>query len=274
MCKGKPFFSVVIPTYNCAETLDTAIDSLLSQEFGDFEIIIVDGLSVDRTLEIIGSFNSEKIKMISEKDNGVYDAMNKGIKMAKGEWIYFLGSDDRLYENSTLKKIANLISQYCPDMIYGNVLIEGESIWAKDGQIYNGEYLIEKLVRSNICHQAVFYKRLLLLEAGGYNIDYVVCADWDINFNFFANYKIQYTNQIIAFFTSSGLSSAKVLDKFLENDIIIKLRTYFGWSLFNKHFFNWKHILKKNANQFFKRGNVFKGFIYWAAYKYHNLRSI
>lgn len=271
----KIFFSIVIPTYNSEVTLEDSLISILLQTFKNYEIIIIDGDSTDSTIEIVKDYSSKysSIQWISEKDNGIYDAMNKGIKLARGEWIYFLGSDDRLYENSTFKKLAGSISECRADMIYGNVLIKGESIWAKDEQTYNGEYSIRELVKNNICHQSAFYKRELLLKLGGYNIDYVVCADWDVNFYFFANYKIQYTEQIIAFFTSSGFSSVKVYDKFLENDIVIKLKTYFGWSLFNKHFFFWKHILKKNANEFFKKGSVFKGLIYLAAYKYHNLSS-
>lgn len=268
-----PFFSVIIPTYNSEKRLSDCLESIINQTFQNFEIIIVDKFSSDDTFLVVEKYKKTHFNIIwiSEKDNGIYDAMNKGIRIVKGEWIYFLGSDDRLYENTSLEKIANSIHQGKPDMIYGNVQIEGKSVWAEEHQIYNGEYTLEKLTRSNICHQAAFYKRESLASIGGFNIEYNICADWDINLNFFSNYKIQYTDQIIAFFCSSGISSfAK--DKFLENDIVLKLQQYFGWSVFNNHFSNWKHLLKKNSYRFFKQGNLIKAFIYFAAFKYHDLK--
>lgn len=71
--------------------------SVLYQSHGDFEILIIDGLSMDRTLDVAQSFKDQRIKIHSEKDKGIYDAMNKGISLAKGKWVFFMGSDDRFY---------------------------------------------------------------------------------------------------------------------------------------------------------------------------------
>src|SRR5246127_4505724 len=108
----EPSFSVIIPTYNSAKTISQSIQSVLRQSFTGYEVLIIDGASTDDTLAITSAFNSERIKTISEKDRGVYDAMNKGIKLAKGQWLYFLGSDDALYDDSVLEKIKGLILRH------------------------------------------------------------------------------------------------------------------------------------------------------------------
>jgi len=101
-------YSIIIATYNSANTLAEAIQSVLQQTLKDFELIIIDGKSSDGTLEIIKSYEKEITYWISEKDKGVYDAWNKGIKIAKGEWICFLGSDDIMLP-TTIEKYNDFI---------------------------------------------------------------------------------------------------------------------------------------------------------------------
>ncbi len=249
------------------------MDSVLNQSLKVIEIIIVDGSSSDETLSIVQSYQSPSIKLLIEKDDGVYDAMNKGIAMATGEWLYFLGSDDRMYGNSVLYNIAMLAKNTSASLIYGNVIIEGESIWAKDGQVYDGEYSNDKILRSNICHQAIFYKRQIITENGGYNKKYRICADWDLNIKFFSKEKIQYSNEIIAFFSGSGKSSLKAADEFLDSDYVINVTSYFNWTPFNSHFRKWRHIIKKNAHSFYKRGKILAAAKFMSAYFYHSIKS-
>src|ERR1700744_4382606 len=104
---ASPFFTIIIPTFNSEKTLQNALSSILSQNFTEFEILIVDGVSNDNTIKIVKE-NIEKdkrIRFISEKDNGIFDAMNKGIELSLGEWLYFLGSDDRLHNSSILRSV-------------------------------------------------------------------------------------------------------------------------------------------------------------------------
>jgi len=102
-----PFFSIIIPTYNSSATISVALNSIIKQSYQNFEVIIVDGLSNDNTISIISQFQDDRIKIFSEKDKGVYDAMNKGINYANGKWIYFMGSDDYFYDNTILFYISN-----------------------------------------------------------------------------------------------------------------------------------------------------------------------
>lgn len=106
-----PLISIIIPTYNCENTFTIALKSVLSQDLEEKEIIIVDGGSSDGTLDLLNKYDQQIDYWISEPDNGIYDALNKGIDLANGEWLYFLGSDDKLYDNHVLTDILRLRSK-------------------------------------------------------------------------------------------------------------------------------------------------------------------
>ena len=97
--------SVVTVVRNGIKTIEQTILSVINQDYHDFEYIIIDGVSTDGTLEILNKYSDKISKIISEPDVGIYDAMNKGIALANGDWVYFLGCDDVLYESSTLSRI-------------------------------------------------------------------------------------------------------------------------------------------------------------------------
>ena len=150
--ESDPKISIIIPTYNASKTLSVALESILEQSFNDYEILIIDGLSTDHTVELAKGYQDERIKIISEKDSGIYDAMNKGIRLAKGEWLYFLGSDDRLFDKDVLKKVSQWFGQDY-DVLYGNV------VFSISQRVYDGRFSAQKLIARNICHQAIFTKK-------------------------------------------------------------------------------------------------------------------
>lgn len=224
-----PKISIITPTLNSGDSIANAIESVLRQNYSNTEHIIVDGVSTDHTLHIVKKFmkKSKTISLISEKDNGVYDAMNKGLKACSGDWIYFLGSDDRLYDESVfndLMKDGLLLKEH---IIYGNVKIEGESVWAKDQSIYDGAFDIEKLFKKNICHQSLFYPRSVIKKIGFFNLKYKITSDWDYNIRCFAIYPFHYFNRIIAYFQTGGKSS-KSGDDTLFQDFPENVINYFG----------------------------------------------
>lgn len=225
--------SIVIPTYNSSKTLKKCLESVLNQTFKDFEILIIDGNSADNTLKIAKSFDDKRIKTFSEPDKGIYDAMNKGINLAKGNWLYFLGSDDELYSNDILHKIAQIAKKTFKRVIYGNVEIKGDAGWVKDGLIYDNEFDLKKLFTKNICHQSIFYKKDLL-DSYNYNIEYKICADYDLNLNLFSKYKFEYVDIIIAKFYGGGKSKIIVDEKFNLKRTIIK---YFISKLYLNSFY-------------------------------------
>lgn len=197
-----PLFSIIIPTYNSAKTIKACLSSILDQQLGDFEIIIVDGVSTDETLSIAQSFNDQRIKIISEKDKGIYDAMNKGIDLVTGEWFYFLGSDDSLHHSEILNQVKLDIEAHPNSkFLYGDVLTSAKYIQRYQNHNY------QKLINLNICHQAIFY-HYTLFDQIRYDLQYPICADWDFNLKVFRrkNNPI-YLNKVIANYSLDGASN-------------------------------------------------------------------
>jgi glycosyltransferase involved in cell wall biosynthesis len=198
----EPKISVIIVVYNAANTVETAINSILEQTYKNTEVIVIDGGSVDGTLEILKKYKAANLRWISEPDKGIYDAMNKGIKFSSGEWLYFLGADDKLYGNKILEDIFKESDLHDAEFLYGNVKRGTHS------KLYDGEFDYEKLLKKNISHQAVFYKTDIFLRSGSYNLRYRTHADWDVNLRCFENQtvKTKYIDKIIACFATGGAS--------------------------------------------------------------------
>jgi glycosyltransferase involved in cell wall biosynthesis len=219
-----PSLSVIIPTYNAEATIAQCLSSLLNQSFQDFEICIIDGESTDQTIEIVRQYQSKfkAIKLISEVDKGVYDAMNKGIHLASGDWLYFLGSDDTIYDRGVFSDVMRLASTSELQVIYGNVCMLGTHPDVKSGQIYDGLFDIDKLASRNICHQAIFYRSKVFQKYGKYKNKYPVYADWEMNLRLFPKIRFAYYDRLIANFNLEGLSARNIADPFREDLIHIK----------------------------------------------------
>ncbi len=221
-----PLFSVIIPTYNSYSVIRNAIDSVIKQTLPNLEIIIIDGSSTDNTVEIVESYNDERIKVFSEKDKGIYDAMNKGIRCASGKWLLFLGSDDVIFDNNTLKAVSSHLKSN--SFYYGNVKVNGNTGWAQDGAIYDGEFTLQKLLLKNICHQSIFYNRdVIIKNAIEFKLEYPVCADWDFNLKCWSISPFTHIPLTIAIFNAGGVSTKKVVDRFYDN-LLCHLTDYFN----------------------------------------------
>lgn len=207
-----PFFSIIIPTFNSAKTVQKCIESVIYQTFTNFEVLIIDGVSSDNTLQIASDFSDSRIKILSEPDKGIYDAMNKGIKLAIGGWLYFLGSDDSLYDENVLADVTTEIHKHKVDVIYGNVLM------MQSGLINDGEFNFTKIQTDPICHQAIFYKKKVFEIFGGYNLRYKVYADSDLNLKWFFSKKLKniFFERIIAKYAETGFSSIQADLTFYE----------------------------------------------------------
>lgn len=212
-----------MPTYNAAATLDIALKSIIHQTFQNTEVLIVDGLSSDDTLEIAKKYQLKfpQIKIISEKDEGIYDAMNKGIGIAKGEWVYFMGSDDSLYETNTIEHFLKPEKVNNFEVLYGNVFS------TRFSGVYDGEFTYSKLATKNICHQSIFFNKSVFKKIGNFNLKYKTHADWDHNIRWFFSSKISklYINQVVANYADCGYSSLNKDDLFnKEKNIKLLLR--------------------------------------------------
>lgn len=216
-------FSIIIPTYNSELVLSKTLDSIINQTYKNFEILVIDGDSKDNTKKIILDYAStHPIKWISEKDNGIYDAMNKGIHLAKGDWLYFIGSGDTLYNNEILEKIAAHFNRTKASFLYGNVFNEDA------GRIFDGEYTYEKICNDGICHQAIFYSKDVFKEFGLYNVNMKVYAHIYLDKILFVSPSItvEYVNEIIANYDGTGFSTNNFDVVYWQNAESLLLKYY------------------------------------------------
>lgn len=233
----RPFFSIIIPTYNSAKTISICLESIVTQSFQNFEIIIVDAISSDNTISVVKKFNeiNSNIQWVSEKDNGIYDAMNKGMKMAKGDWLYFLGSDDIMNGNNVLQEVYSL-DKSDHEVVYGNAKIKGNTSWANDGDVYDGKFDLQKLLKKNICQQAIFYhKNCFANNTCLFNNNYGICADWDFNLKCWSKKEFRFINVIIVDFHGGGASTQMNAKQQFYDDFDKNLLQYFGLDVLKKH---------------------------------------
>lgn len=200
--KEKTIISIITPCYNSAKNIEECLKSVIHQTLIAIEHIFIDNESIDQTVGIIEKYAtaSKNIKYISEKYTGMYDAINKGISLAKGEWIYILGSDDTLYSNTTLENIASRLLLDDTDVVYGNV------VWGKEKKIYDGLFTYEKLLSRNICQRGIFYKKEIFNRLGLFDTRYPAFADWVYTIKWFCDPHIthSYTEEIIANYNPDG----------------------------------------------------------------------
>jgi len=232
-----PLISIIIPALNSAKTLPETLKSVGDQSFKDFEVVVVDGASTDGSVKLLKDYHEydERIKFVSEKDKGIYDAMNKGMAISTGSWLLFLGSDDRLYNDQVFASVSNILRLPENKVVYGNVCMVGDSAWAKDNQIYDGPFDKAKILNKNICHQSIFYRSdFVKKEIGSYNIEYRLCADWDFNLRCFAKTDFLYVNNIIAKFYGGGLTTRSSEDDAFSKNFVHNIIKYFKTSVFDK----------------------------------------
>jgi glycosyltransferase involved in cell wall biosynthesis len=220
-----PVVSIITATFNCCATLEQTLRSVIAQTYPSREYIVIDGGSTDGTVEILGSFDSSIDYWISEPDRGIYDALNKGIGLARGEWIYILGADDRFADGNVLQTVFS--RPYQSKLIYGNV------IYGDNGIIYDGEFSKQKLLHQNICQQAVFYHRDLFISFGKFELNYPLVADWVFNMRLFASKSVNplFIDTTVAFYSTEG-SSSTVDDHSFNRDRLRLIRSIFGFKYY------------------------------------------
>jgi glycosyltransferase involved in cell wall biosynthesis len=215
MKSNNPRLSIITVTKNAREALFLTKESLLGQDFMDFEWIVIDGASSDGTSRDFENLNILNLKFISEPDDGLYDAMNKGIKNAKGDIIGILNANDT-YLDGTLSLVSKVARENPDsDIFYGGVSIDGQ------GQYFLSHEALEKRM---IYHPAIFIRKTVYEKVGNFDTRYKIAADYDFilrakkrNFNFHA------INQAITNYQSGGMSSKHVFTSVMET-LFIQLK--------------------------------------------------
>ncbi|MCC6370020.1 MAG: glycosyltransferase [Bacteroidia bacterium] len=201
-----PLLSIITINYNNAKGLQKTMDSVFTQLFGDFEYLIIDGGSTDGSEEIIKQHSSKLAHFVSEKDQGIYHAQNKGIEAANGKYLLFLNSGDFLCNNKVLQTVFK--SEPIADIVYGNMRINWGNNSISTGTMPD-VISVEHMYRDTLWHPVSFIKRELFLKFGNYNQQYKLVADYDFFFRVIIKNKVstQHIDVEVAEYNTDGQSS-------------------------------------------------------------------
>ncbi|MEI8273265.1 MAG: glycosyltransferase family 2 protein [Paludibacter sp.] len=167
--------SIITINRNNFEGLRKTIESVVSQTFNDFEYIVIDGASTDGSVAIVNEYATKISYWVSEPDKGIYNAMNKGIVKANGEYCLFLNSGDEFESPSSLQTFISCVYEHV-DIIYGNILVKGDTVeYVKS---YPDKVTFSYFLRESLAHPASLIRRELLLELGKYDEELKICSDW------------------------------------------------------------------------------------------------
>ena len=209
--------SIITATFNSAKTLKDTIQSVLRQTNKDFEYLIIDGGSTDETIDIVKSYESEfsgRLKWVSEKDQGIYDAMNKGIKIASGDVVGILNSDDYFTSDDILQTVDNAFKSHEIDAIYGDIHFIRDGNPQKCVRYYSSRMFRPFWLRFGFmpAHPSFYCKREVFEKAGLYSLDYKIGADYEMMVRLFKKYRImsQYINKDFVTMRTGGASNNNV----------------------------------------------------------------
>jgi len=219
--------SIITVTYNSAATLAGTIESVMKQDYPNIEYIIVDGNSSDGTVDIIKSYaQNYPIKWISEPDRGLYDAMNKGIRMATGHIVGIINSDDFYHRSDIVSYIANAFHNDAIDCVYGDVRFVNPKDLGKTIRYYSGKPFHPSLFKFGFAppHPTFFAKRVLFEKYGLYKSDFKISADFEllVRFLFVNQLKYQYLEADILKMRTGGISTRSFKSRLISNREIVR----------------------------------------------------
>ncbi|MEY8702338.1 glycosyltransferase family 2 protein [Francisella philomiragia] len=204
-------FTVITVCYNSEKTIQRTLQSIKDQTYKNIEYIIIDGGSTDKTLEIISNYSDIVNILVSEPDNGIYDAMNKGIKLATGDYIGFLNSDD-YYTNDIFEEYSKLLMSKHYDFVYSDsIFFDQKKQWTFSCPDYNTKSFDKLLTKYNpFCHQTLYVKKEVFNQIGYFDTTFKIAADYDfiLRIRHSANhYQGKYLQVIGCYFNMTGASS-------------------------------------------------------------------
>jgi len=201
--------SVVTASYNSEATIGFTIESFLVQNHPEKEMLVIDGASSDATLKIVESFGSDKIRVLSKKDNGVYDAMNKGFRLFQGEAIGFLNSDDTFHDSRVLADIAAALQE--SDIVYGDLNMVTDHRTKRLFRSWRGGVFRRYSFQLGWVppHPTFYMRREVTQKVGDYDLSYITTADYDYMLRALSlnDFRVRYIPRVVADFQIGGIST-------------------------------------------------------------------
>lgn len=215
-------FSIVTVSLNSQDTLADTLRSVAGQSFVDYEHVIIDGASSDGTLSIIEQHCHDRLRWSSKPDKGLYDAMNIGLREARGDYVLFLNSDDFFCTSTALAVVAAKIAETEPDCVFADVEFVREDGLTSAGRVYSARHFRPFLLRFGIMppHPAMFVKRSVLEQLGGFDDRFKIAGDFDLiaralllGGKSFVNLPITITSFRVGGVSTSGFKSKMVIGR-------------------------------------------------------------
>lgn len=221
--------SLITATYNSGRVLRTTLESVLKQTYSDIEYIIIDGASKDNTMDLVHEYEplfNGRIKWLSEPDKGIYDAMNKGIRMATGDIVGIINSDDFYHRTDVLSRVAEAFEEPGVQAVYGDVRFVHPGDLDKTIRYYSSKVFSPKLFRYGFmpAHPTFFTYKKYFEEFGYYKTDYKIAADYELLVRFLYVHKLQakYLSLDFMKMRTGGVSTASVRSNILLNKEIVR----------------------------------------------------
>ncbi|WP_169921758.1 glycosyltransferase [Spirosoma rigui] len=202
----QPLISIIITILNGEKSITNCLRSIVEQNFVDYELVVVDGGSIDRTLSIINESHITNKTVRVSPGIGLYAGLNAGIGLAKGHWLYFMGCDDELYDSNTLQKVADAIKSKQKDV----EVIAGNVQYLREGFVFRPKLGSPYLLHYKVHHQGMFYQRSVFEELM-YDEDLSVSSDYKLNLKLaLKKTPHQYIDAIICNFGEDGISNTQI----------------------------------------------------------------
>lgn len=217
--------SVITVCYNSSDTIEDTLQSIESQTYSDIELIVIDGLSTDSTNEIVKKYSHIVSVHVAEKDNGLYDAMNKGISLASGDIVGILNSDDVLADESVIENIVAGFSDKTIDAVYSDLVYVSEHNLDKPTRLYSSKVFSQRMIKFGIMlpHPTFYVRKECYTELGLYKTTYRVAADFELLARFMSSGIIAIRLPLISVkMREGGISSSGLLWRVHQNFEIVR----------------------------------------------------
>jgi len=218
--------SIITVVYNACKTIEDTIHSVLSQSYQDIEYIIVDGMSSDGTLEVIQKYADKITHILSEPDNGIYDAMNKGIALATGDIVGILNADDVYSENECLQIVADEFELKKVDSVFADLVYVRPNDLNKVVRYYSSEkFNLKRFAHGWMpAHPTFCVRRECYKKYGNFKIDYKIAADYELLVRFLYSKQISYSyiNRVMIKMRTGGISTKNIFQNWILNQEIIR----------------------------------------------------